>query len=642
MEDTRRYESQGQPNTRPAWRSAWEWLKSSHIPARTIFDAPKSMIELSLVRHTRELLERAYPIDGEDLVRDVLTTSNGVVLPYPHIPFGLTVAAFFGLPCRPIAIFDEDGNPCISYTFRQFLFDLAGGWNIVNETITGEATIQPVKAVTEEDADSEYGSGKSVEPVKPATLSFSQKRWTEKKIFSGLVLLFKILVIVPFKIISGLLKFALNIVKLVTEVFIPLLTGLLAMAANKLIGYTGSALWWTLSYDEERRTYGFNPLKFLFGGIATIIVASVALVTSVVQYALLWASRFGLALTSPDKSARLAFHAGKKLLNNGIYDYDTESYGYNSKFQKGFSYFVAGFLFVASLATSALLWMITLPLALGTLTTIFPSIITAIQWVAQLPFVTATLTWFTQWPVVAGSVALVNSLFGTVGVALASVFGPALTTLAALIHVQVPAAVALVGLTLGFIVTPVASLLSRGLDALSDAWAKWVEQAPVTTAIAWLKSCVSGRGAQRNKEEGQAYELLEQSKPPAQEPAKDPCPAARGVNYWEVPTIYVYQAFEGQHYIVGDTALNLTRDKDALEADAAELLNGIRLTGAAAKEMWSRSNPEKVARNGLTYQGARRATQEEKNATREAPAEPHDIYEEPKQSCFGSRQVQFV
>lgn len=129
-----------------------------------------------------------------------------------------------------------------------------------------------------------------------------------------------------------------------------------------------------------------------------------------------------------------------------------------------------------SLTLSAVLWTLLLPLALGTLTTLIPSLMSAITWVAQLPFVAGTLAWFSSLSVVTSSVAFVNSFFAVVGHALVVAFGPAVTKVAILIGVQVPATIMAVGLTLGLLVPPIAASLSWVADQLSNMWTKWIMQ----------------------------------------------------------------------------------------------------------------------------------------------------------------------
>jgi hypothetical protein len=194
----------------------------------------------------------------------------------------------------------------------------------------------------------------------------------------------------------------------------------------------------------------------------------------IVQYAMILACRMGLALTSPAKSAQQAFALGRNLLIDKNCAHD------NPQTFSHFSNFVGVLGALVSLALTAVMWTIALPLALGALVTAIPAVLSAITWVAQIPFIATSLAWVSSLPIVTGSMTLLNGLFGTVGIALAAAFGPAVGALAYVISVQVPAVALAVGATLGLIVAPVAALLSLGADKLSDLWATWIESGPFT------------------------------------------------------------------------------------------------------------------------------------------------------------------
>ena len=581
------------------------WLSMSFIFPTTIrLSAGNATIsKIPFLTVIKDYFLRAYGLDGYDRITNEVTSADGKIAQITQetgkpireirIPFGFILLSFFGIPNRPESI--KDGVP--TFSFLQFLRNLIGGWSPIKETITGKVVeVDNFSNVVESDLEGH----------------FSQKRWNEKKIFQsfyGLAFCFKLFVIAPIKIISIPFKILLNIVKLVTEVLLPLVSSCTALLNTYMVYAT---VWLTkklVNYKEGEQYEGkvrmsFEPLRMLIF-IPLLIMAELTIAVGIIQYAMLWACRIGLALTSPEKSARLAYESGK-LFKVGVQD---------GKLQKTVSYIMGGLGFMLSMAMSAVLWTITLPLALGTLTTVFPAILTAINWVAQLPFVASSLAWFSQWPIVTSSTALINSFFATVGAALTTAFGPAVTALALVIGVKVPTAVMLVGTTLGLIVTPIAAVLSRGADAFSNLWAKWVEQAPVASALAGLKAWISRMSAKgdrakssveldkiSSRNEGPQYRRLvdaqrEGSDPQdllAKEPSVLPSPAPKK------DEAYVYYPHEGV-YIVSPKPLYLVYELKKAEEETQKFLVGLKVRGEQAGELFDRA--KNVALKGLYTQG---------------------------------------
>ena len=401
---------------------------------------------------------RAFGFDGYDPTTGMVTAADGTTalldLDEDEFPLGLVLASLFGLPSRPATATD------LKLTFLQFVRNMIGGWNPIKETIVGVAVHTDTKRfdgtpITQ--AVVNLGDRGQIIETKSAGLvkvSPTQYRMTEKKILLSVLFIFKVAFITTFKIITWPFKVLLNMVKLVTEFLLPVVSTLIAVfVGTKLMKFTASLVRRFAGGKETFRLGLHNLWVF-----PLLPVLAVTLVVNVAEYAMLWACRMGLALTSPAKSFRLAFDAG--------YSFPVEN-----KVVKTIMGVIGATL---SLAMSAVLWTIMLPLALGALIIAIPQTLVAINWVAQLPLVASSLAWFSSLPVVTASTALVNSFFATVGGALASVFGPLVTAM-----VQVPATVLAVGLTLGMIVTPIAAFFSELADFASNAWAKWVEQRPI-------------------------------------------------------------------------------------------------------------------------------------------------------------------
>ena len=547
--------------------NTFKWLSESLVFASTsrLYNREASISQISLLGVVKEYLVKAYGFDGYNPSTRQVTSADGKTSNVWGIPFGFIVLSFFGIPNRPESVID--GIP--TFSFMQFLRGFIGGWNPVKETISGKVVVNGNVTMYED--------------------SFAQKRWTEKKIFLGFLLSFKILVIVPFKLITIPFKTLLNVVKLVTEVLFPLVSFYTALINTYMVYATVWLAKALVNYTKRgsKVRISFNPLRMIVL-IPLIPMAVLTLAVGIVQYTMLWACRIGLALTSSEKSARLAFAAG--------YDFPVA----NTVIKN----IIGGMGAVLSLALSAVLWTITLPLALGALTTVFPAILTAINWVAQLPFVASSLAWFSQLPVITASTALLNSFFATVGGALTFAFGPAVTALAGIISVQVSPVVMAVGTTLGLIVAPIAAVLSRVADELSNRWAKWVEQAPLASAMASAKAFLFRKRIKSDSPHS-TFELREiSSTAPSTKLSAD----KNGSDHEAllageaVPKkqAYVYYPHEGI-YIISEKPLFLVYELKKAEEAAQKFLVGIQVKGSKAEELFDRAY--NVELKGLFTQG---------------------------------------
>ena len=533
-----------------AFRKVFDWISISRIfPSTYSLDAHPSTDPGLFIRWR---LLQTYGFDGYDPLTGVMTDADGKSdhVVDENFPLGWMLVSFLGFPSRPASIGDT------RFTVLQFFRNLIGGWNQVKETIKGNA----LNDRQEREFTGEYDKETNHPILKEA--SFTQRRWTEKKIFLSVFFIFKIAIIATFKLITFPFKLMLNVVKLATEFLLPLVSYSIAAINVFMVTITQALAKIVVGYRPYRSNN--KPKYKLSFGVLWIIflipVAALTLAVGIVQYATLLACRIGLALTSPAKSARYAFDAGYRFPVGG----------------KVVGAIMGGIGAVLSLALSAVLWTITFPLALGALTTVFPAILTAITWVAQLPFV----AWASQLPIVTGSATLLNSLFGTVGTALTAAFGPAVTALAGVISVQVTPIVMAVGTTLGLIVTPVAAVLSEVADKLSNLWTQWVEQRPLHSLFSRSAKVTPAPDA-----------ALPSSRPPS-----GPIVAAAHLLGVEkeiiVPKqVCIYQETSGDYLVSSKARAIKAHVKEAEEnaQTAAKLLPGIQVEGELGKELYLRA-----------------------------------------------------
>lgn len=464
-----------EPKSRDIWDwlqtsgfiSTWSWIYSLRKNARNAppstdegeqvrvttskNDSPTSQTQKTFAQHFLQFLKGSFlvtfPFDGYNTNTGEITSADGKENYYrgESLPLWVIITSLLGLPNRA-AYVDNNGIP--RYTVAQFFRNFIGGWNPI--FFKGNTDLKILS--------------------------------TDKKIAQILGLPVKIFLILPIKLISIPFKILLNAVKLITEFLLPIFSVLTATLNMLMLSGIRSLLKWTVvktkSYQDHtiHTTKKRSGLRVFLAVFVLIPLAVLTIAVFIFQYATVLACRMGLALTSPAKSAQSAFALGRSIKIGEQ----------NSTLQELASIVMGVLGALVSLTLSAVLWTITLPLALGALVTAIPSILTAITWLSQIPFVAASLTWASQLSVVTGSTALLNSLFSTIGIALAAAFGPAATALASLISVQIPAVVMVVGTTLGLLVTPVAAMLSLGADKLSDLWATWIEEGP----IAYLRSLI--------------------------------------------------------------------------------------------------------------------------------------------------------
>ena len=514
----------------PLKRRFIDWLLSSGFPTTlSHFTILSRIKQQTLVGHFNDLFLFAIGFDGYDPVNHNITSADGKTKLYTgtKLPFWLMLASFLGMPSRAESVID--GVP--QFSGWQLLRNFFGVWIPVKETLSNQ----------------------------DGRLNFYQYRWTEKKIVQGLLLFFKLTLVLPIKLILIPFKIMLNSVKLVTEVLLPLISSYVAKFNAELI----------------RGLYRFsvNFTQYSILSAALMIVGMIPLLAiAIIQYAMVWVCRIGLALTSPEKSARVAFALGYGLIVGEE----------GSKGQIFISTLMGGLGAIVSLALSAVLWTITLPLAMGTLVTMMPPLLNAVTWISQLPVVASSLTWLSQWHLLTNLAILVKSAMSTVGAGLTIAFGPVITTLATVMSIQIPAAVMVVGTVLGMIVIPTAAILSRVADELSNLWASWIEQKPFASLGRWISSF--------SKDDKQAKSSEQVSIP---------------------EKVFVYQARAGKELIVSACALYLKDQQN-------KALKTIEVSGDKAEALYLRAKENREYK--LVKEGARFPTQAECDAVVNSPA----------------------
>ncbi len=334
-----------------------------------------------------------------------------------------------GLPSRPSTIVHVDDGTRqqpIMY-FKQFVFNFIGDW----------------------DSDPKIS--------------------TEKKVWQWLSLPFKIFIILPIKILLMPIKLLINWFKLIIE-WLPLLFGVLI--ARALGAYRSTALGSAFfsSLAEWRSEPGISILRLLLVGLFKIP----HLVLGTLYFAFRLIALVGRAIASPEKSIRMAFNYGREL---------KIEFG-GSEAGKWFGHLISNTIgllgALISLSITAFFWIFLLPLGFSFITAHFPLIVRLFTWIAQLPPVAFTTTWFSQVPLITTSLGLAQSALTSVGLIISSVFGPTITTIGAAIGLKISVGLMLTGTSLGLIAAIVAPALTKAGDYLSNLWVSWTNGGPFT------------------------------------------------------------------------------------------------------------------------------------------------------------------
>ncbi len=345
-----------------------------------------------------------------------------------------------------------------------------------------EAQVSISPAFSNPDTDDDAGEGAKLlqpEPKKSITtytpkISYTQLflknsiggwQWsdisTEKKAIQIIGLLIKVPVILPFKILSVFLKFPWNVIKLFTE-FFPLIFSVYTLFALKWLAFK------TNEYSTYKPTFKDNgrilpklyPLAGLFLTLITILMAGLYLSTRLLYI-------IGRAASSPEKSASAAL----------AYAQDLKLPYFSESTSKQIMFYVGLVFALFSLILSASLWAIALPLVFGSVVTYLPSIAQFAHSILQLPLIAAL-------------VSSLTGAFTAVGAGLSVLFGNLIAGTSAILGFHISATLLSAGLTLGAIVTLIASISSGIADKASDIWASWHKGGPVTYLIAYLSDSI--------------------------------------------------------------------------------------------------------------------------------------------------------
>jgi hypothetical protein len=512
---------------------------------------------------------RALGLDGYDAATQMLTCADGTTKKFDTKNLTRTsfLLSLFALPSRPMTL-DEEGRP--QYSVWQVLYSLAGtSWNPVKETITGElkefVSDEEGKAVIDVLTDLQETKSKEQEA------SLYKRRWTEKKGFLVALSVIRVPLFIAFNLVTWPFRFVRNLLKMVTVAVFPLLS-FLVFTFNLILLEQLDQL------GDKIEAGGLNWK--LLGQIPAFFFLSIFTgAVWVVQYAMTLICRVGLAFSSPLTSALLAYRSGVLILGH-------------KHTGNWFSQFVGVLGFVLSMALSATLWAITLPLALGALIAAVPALLTPITALSQSPFIATVLGWLTQLPFVATVSTAFGTAFGVVGGALTATFGAAVGYLGALVGVAIPQVVVTLSLVISVVVAPALTFVTLGVEALSNAIMQWVEQRPFHTLITKLKFWQRTEEAPNKEQNYETHQI------------PDP--------------LYVHQAVPGGDYVVGSRPLHLVSVKLITMENVNGHVNMLEVTNPEQrKRIWFEAHADE----GHSNQRSRMAKESDLDATPERPSE---------------------
>ncbi len=232
----------------------------------------------------------------------------------------------------------------------------------------------------------------------------------EKKILQWVALFFiKLPIILPFKLITAPLKFLLNCLKIFTE-FVPQLASSLSAQGMG---------WFIRESHGTPDDKSQNGLRFLGLSLGIALLG-------VLHYSFRLITLAGRALTSPAKNVRMVLAYGRELKITVLG---------NSTAEKLLSNVLGGFGALLSIALTATLWIITLPLAISVISTYIPVIVQALTWVSQLPTISTLLTSLSQIPLLPTLFSAIHSPLTTLGLTLSATLGPIVSGLAGFISI---------------------------------------------------------------------------------------------------------------------------------------------------------------------------------------------------------------
>lgn len=385
-----------------------------------------------------------YGFDGYDLTKNAYyNTESSEIIEYTSLTLDpwLALASFLGLPTRTDVV-EEEANE------QSQLTDTTQD-NSISATVdffTESAPVAPTKISYPKISLTQFFLKNFIGGWQWSNMS------TEKKITQIIGLLIKVPVIFPFKIFTLFLKIPLNILKFFTE-FLPLILTTLTIVA---------VIWLALKVSEYsgtkvKKTHGKKPseadkkLSDLWK-IPAVFLSIITVALTLIYLAIRVFYITGRALTAPLHSMSIAFEYAQELKVPFVSQHTSQR----------IMFFVGGLFALVSLAFSASLWAFALPLLFGSI-------------VVYLPKIAQLATTVLNWPFMAHLISNLSVVFTAVGGGLNAVFGALLTTSSGLLGFQLSTTFITTGLTLGAIVTPIATFLSLAADKLSDKWFTWHE-----------------------------------------------------------------------------------------------------------------------------------------------------------------------
>ncbi|MBX9586676.1 MAG: hypothetical protein K2X50_05400 [Gammaproteobacteria bacterium] len=382
-------------------------------------DNPEVYLAFSFKDLLKAAILKAYGFDGYNRVTNKYITARGEEYSYKDHAFNklLHTVGFFGFPNRADnrettknkAKLDNETEekeyptafnfPKLSVT--QFLLNFVGGWHRDRIIIDENKKLKGIRA------------NKAIKLIQiPASF-------------------FKV-VIFALKWATFPFKFALNLVKFITEVFPTLISDATAQG----IGYQVRLIDENNKADEDAKGYiignvaliGFLGLIYLPFKIAAIV---------------------GTALTSPAISAELAFATGRSFKID------------NRPWATSILGITFGSIGIAlSIGLTIALWSLGIPLVVGGAMTFAPA------------FFTPIVTWFLQLPLIGTTIGMIHGSLIPLSSVIGAAFTPYITAITGLaVGLQIPAEAIALGATLAVLVAPSASFLSFVAGKLSDYWA---------------------------------------------------------------------------------------------------------------------------------------------------------------------------
>lgn len=401
-------------------------------------------------------LSQLFPFDGYDLKSQQITYHNNKKGPvYIDHQFGwLTFLAFFGLPTRPYAVEAKDGtfNPKLSII--DVIVNLFGGWKSPSSKLTPtQYWLQLIALFT----------------VKP-------------------------FVIFPLNVVTGVLKFFVNIVKL--AIFIPL--RIVGLILHEAIHF--------LLTSTRKVTLSDWPL--IRKVPATIFLGLLSL-TSLLEIPLMISNRISLAILAPLNSMQYHLARGRsvKILSDSTRKFNAEAHeNYDPKVPPAdpIADLIGYTSALVSFAITAVAWAFILSLAIGATTTFFPALI---------PAVVATFGWVAQIPFIAGALGIAQSIVGlTVIPSFIGFLTPFISMLSAFLGLQASLTLLTSAATVGFSAALIGVPLTYAANKFSNWYVSWHGKQPAKTVLSRKKSAGADDFDPANDDENDSDNELENKK----------------------------------------------------------------------------------------------------------------------------------